>query len=199
MKLCIATPSRSGQVHVPFTVALVDTIKALTAANIEVQWKALSFASFIQAAREKMAREFMASDYTDLLFADDDMGWDVEGILGLLAHDVDVVGAICPKRRDPIEWAFKPLAADEDKGLIECFYIGTALLRIRRGAFHMMTGRYFDAAFEGDRMIGEDAWFCREYRRHGGKVWADPNVTVTHTGPKSWRGKYSEWIAEGKT
>lgn len=194
MKLLIATPSRNGTVQVPFAVSLCNTIKALSAANIEVRWQTLCFASFIQAAREKMAREFMDSDYTDLLFADDDMGWDLGGILNLLAHDVDVVGAICPKRKDPIEWAVG-LTGHEQDGLLECSYIGTALLRIRRGAFEKLPGRYFDAMFEGDRMIGEDAWFCREYRKHGGRVWADPNITVTHTGPKDWRGNYSEWIA----
>ncbi len=194
MKLCIATPSHSGTVHVPFTISLVNTVKALTAANVEVRWQALSFASFIHAARDKMAREFMASDYTDLVFADADTGWTTEGILGLLTHDVDVVGAIYPKRRDPIDWAVK-LLGNEENGLLECSYIGTALLRIRRKAFETLPGRYFDAMYEGDRIIGEDVWFCREYRRHGGRVWADPNISVTHTGPKDWRGNYSEWIA----
>lgn len=141
-----------------------------------------------------MAREFMTSDYTDLLFADDDMGWDIGGLLKMLAYDVDVVGAICPKRRDPVDWAVR-LTGNEHDGLLECSYIGTALLRIRRKAFEAMPGRYFDAGFEGDRFIGEDAWFCREYRKHGGKVWAYPGITVTHTGPKDWRGNYSEWTA----
>lgn len=183
----------------PFTISLVNTIKALTASNIEVRWQALSFASFPHAIREQMAREFMGSDYTDLLFADADMGWDTEGILGLLGHDVDVVGAICPKRRDPVEWAVSLLSDGqgnriEKDGLLECAYVGTALLRIRRSAFEKMPGRYFDAEFEGERLIGEDAWFCREYRRQGGGVWADPKLTVTHTGPKNWCGNYSEWM-----
>lgn len=202
MRLCIATPTHSGTVCVPFVTSLANTLKALTAGGIEVQWRALSFASFIHAARDRMAREFMASDYTDLLFADADMGWDTEGLLRMLAHDVDVVGAICPKRRDPIEWAVNLLKdADgnriEQDGLMQCAYVGTALMRIRRGVFERMgAGHYFDAGYEGQGFIGEDAWFCREFRRAGGRVWADPTVTVSHTGPKDWRGSYSEWINE---
>lgn len=197
MKLCIATPCHSGQVCVPFAVSLADTIKALTAAGIEVQWRVLSFASFIHVVREKMAREFLATDYTDLLFADDDMGWDVEGILNMIASDAEVVGAICPKKRAKVDWAVNLLNDVEGNhigrnGLLECSYVGTALMRVKRGVFEQMPGRLFDAQHEGERFIGEDAWFCREWRRLGGRVWADPRVSIIHTGLKNWEGRYAD-------
>lgn len=193
MKLCIATPSHSGQVCVPFAVSLTNTVKALTSEGIEVQWRVLCFASFIHVVRDKMAREFMASDYTDLLFIDDDMGWDTEGLLTMLAADVDVVGAICPKKTEKASWAVNLLRDGvEQNGLLECAYVGTAILRIRRGAFEKMPGQYFDAQHEANGFIGEDAWFCREQRRLGGRVWADPRVSVTHTGMKNWQGRYDD-------
>lgn len=186
MKVCICTPTHSGQVYVPFVVSLTDAVKALTVAGIEVQWKALSFSSFIQCAREKMVREFLETDYTDLVFIDADIGFDLEGFLRMLSRDVDVIGVPCPKRKDPLEYVIREIARGE---LIECAYIGTALLRIRRNVIEKMA-RCFDAGFEGDRFIGEDAWFCREWRRLGGKIWAEPDVRVTHTGPKEWVGRY---------
>lgn len=188
MKVCIATPCLTGATSVAFTRSLTDTAKALTLAGIEMQWRTLSFCNFIHAAREQMAREFLASDYSDLIFIDDDMGWPVEGLLRILSRDVDVIGAICPKRKDPIEWNARVIGSDGD--LLEVAYIGTALLRIRRAAFARLPGRYFDAGFEGERFIGEDAWFCREYRRNGGRIWAEPDITITHTGPHDWRGNY---------
>ena len=141
-----------------------------------------------------MAREFLASDYTDLVFIDDDMGWPEDGLLKLLTYDVDVVGAVCPRRTTPITWNVNLLREAgkriERDGLSECAYIGTAFLRIRRSAFDLLPGHYFDAKYEGERFIGEDAWFCREIRRNGGRVWADPTIEMTHTGPYVWRGTY---------
>lgn len=194
MKVCVATPCLTGMTCADFTRSLVDTAKALALAGVEMQWRVLSFCNFIHAARNEMAREFLASDYTDLVFIDDDMGWEVGGLLQMLSRDVDVVGAICPRRKDPIEWNVNLLRGPDGQrierdGLLECAYIGTALLRIRRTALERM-GRPFNAGYEDARFIGEDAWFCREFRRGGGRVWADPAITVTHTGLKSWSGNY---------
>lgn len=198
MKICIATPSHSGAVCVPFAVSLAETMKALTAVGIECQWRVLCFSSFIQSAREEMARDFLASDYTDLVFIDDDMGWTPEGLVQLVSHDVDVVGAICPRKREPPDFNVNLLRDKrgnriEENGLLECAYIGTAFLRIRRGAFTWLPGpQFFDARWERDRLIGEDAWFCREYRRAGGRIWADPGIAVTHTGQKTWTARFEE-------
>lgn len=197
MKLFIATPTHSGNVCSAFTVSLIDTIKTLTAAGIEARWQVLSHSSFIHAARNKLAADFMASDYTDLLFADADMGWDVEGLLRMIAADVEIVGAICPKKTDPIEWVVN-LHRDADRSFIEhdglysCGYVGTALMRIRRGVFEKMERPWFNVGLEGERIIGEDAWFCREWRKRGGRIWAAPYIHVSHTGPKQWRGRYDE-------
>ncbi len=191
MKLFIATPTHSGDVCASFAISLVNTIKALTLAGIEVRWEALKHSAFIHAARNRLAQDFMASGYTDLLFADADMGWDVEGMLRMLLADVDVVGAICPKKKDPIEWVVKLLQEEPVDGLYECAYVGTALLRIRRNAFERMPQPWFDVQTEGDRIIGEDALFCRKWRDFG-KVWAAPYIHVTHTGQKEWQGRYGD-------
>lgn len=173
---------------------MIDTAKALTLAGIEMQWRVLSFCNFIQAARNQMVRDFLASDYTDLVFIDDDMGWSVDGLLKMLSADMEAIGAICPRRKDTREWNVNLLRDADGKrierdGFIEASYVGTALLRIRASAFERME-RAFDAGYEAGGFIGEDAWFCREFRRLGGRIWAYPDITVTHTGLKTWSGNY---------
>jgi hypothetical protein len=189
----VCTPCLSGMVSVPFTRSLVETAQALALADISLQWQALSFCNFIHCARNELVRKFLASDCTDLLFIDDDMGWEVGGVLRMLSQDVDVIGAICPRRKDVREWNVNLLTQDgkriEQDGMLECAYIGTALMRIRRSALERM-GRCFDAGYEEAGFIGEDAWFCREFRRMGGRIWADPDITITHTGLKDWTGNY---------
>lgn len=195
MKVCIATPSLSGTACVQFTRSMVDTVKALTMAGMEVQWRVLSFCNFIDAARNQMVREFLMTDYTDLVFIDDDMGWSVDGFMRMLTKDVDVVGAICPRRTDPVQWNANLLRDErgsriERDGLLECAYVGTGIMRIRRTVLEAMAPPWFDTAWEGGRKIGEDAWFCREWRQRGGRIWAEPDITVTHSGMNEWSGNY---------
>lgn len=193
MKVCIATPSLSGTTCAQFTCSIVDTVKALTLAGIEVQWRVLSFCNFIDAARNQMVRDFLMTDYTDLVFIDDDMGWSVDGFMRMMTKDVDVVGAICPRRKDG-EWNVNLLRDAtgnriEFDGLLECAYVGTGIMRIRRSALTAMN-HWFDVSWDGNRKIGEDVWFCREWRLLGGRVWAEPDITVTHSGLKEWSGNY---------
>lgn len=197
MKLCIATPTHAGTFPTSFTVSLMNTVKAMTAMGLEVQWRVLSGSSFIHEAREQMAREFLASDYTDLLFIDDDMGWNELELLTMAASDVEVVGAICPKKKDETEFVVNLLRDASGNrieycGLLECAYVGTALLRIKREAFHRFPKRFFNIEHTPNGMIGEDAWFCREFRKNGGRVWADPRLKVTHTGRKDWKARYAD-------
>lgn len=176
MKLFIATPTHSGDVCHTFTISLINTIKTLTAAGIEARWQVLAYSGFIQSARNKLASDFMASGYTDLLFADADMGWDIDGLLRMLAEKAPVALAICPKKKDPLEWVFN----------------GTALMRIKRQVFEDMPKPWFNVEMddEGRVTTGEDAWFCRKWRGYGGDICAVPYIEVSHTGKKEWKGRY---------
>jgi hypothetical protein len=192
VKLFIATPTHSGEVCAAYAVSLVSTT-ALLSARVQI----LPHSNFIHNARNILAKEFMASDCTDLLFADADMGWDVEGLLRMLPSDFGVVGAICPRKTEPITWNVnlyrdaggKPI---EHEGLYECGYVGTALMRIKRGVFERLPYPWFNVEYEGERLIGEDAWFCRKWREMGNRIWAAPYIHVTHTGPKQWQGRYDD-------
>jgi hypothetical protein len=52
VKVSIVTPTHSGQVYADFAVSLANTVKALTAAGIEAQFKVHCFGSFIHAVRD---------------------------------------------------------------------------------------------------------------------------------------------------
>lgn len=178
MKIRIATPSLTGQVTTGFAHSMAETMVMLNMAEIEVQWKILSGCNFLHFARDKMAREFMASDATDLLFIDDDMEWNALDILTMLRDwNEEVIGGICPRAENA--WNTR-LTGYEKNGLFECDYIGTGIMRIARSAFERLGNiRYFDTEYIDDKMVGEDAWFCNNIRQRGGNIWAMP-ITVTH-------------------
>lgn len=177
---------------------MIETMLLLTQADISVKWITKSFSNFIHFARQEMAENFMKSEDTDLIFIDDDMGWRAEDLFEMLLHDVDVVGAICPLKREREQWNVNLLHDPagnrvECDGLLEAAYVGTAIMRIQRRAFERFDpfSHFFDARYEPSGMIGEDAWFCRELRKRGGSVWAMP-MQVRHIGIKQWFGNYEE-------
>ena len=50
---------------------------------------------------------------------------------------------------------------------------------------------YFATSIEPEknRLLSEDYHFCREWRKHGGKVWAAPWVELSHIGTYAFDGK----------
>jgi hypothetical protein len=46
------------------------------------------------------------------------------------------------------------------------------------------------------QLYGEDVGFCILWRDIGGKVWVDPNLSLTHTGYKAFEGNLAKHIRE---
>jgi len=70
--------------------------------GIPYQIEPLSGESDISLARNKLTDTFLRSDCTDLLQADNDVGFDAMDILALLQFEKDVIGANCPRKQ--IDW-----------------------------------------------------------------------------------------------
>lgn len=190
MKLMICTPCRTGLVQHRFMISVIDLIKALTITGVECAWKVLAYHGYVHLARDRLTMDFMSSGYSDLLFVDDDIGFDPGGVLRMLGRDVDVIGAVCCKRNaehEPVVRLLQPRR--ELDGMVECIYIGTGLLRIRRDAlakFASVGIQFFNVHDHRGKAMGEDVWFCNNHRALGGRVWAEQGVHTTHTGPHVW-------------
>ena len=99
----------------------------------------------IDTIRNKMV-SYLASHEkaTDLVMVDDDVCWSDNGLLRLLAadidRDVDIVGGVYPKRADPIEYPFMPefddggnFVFDPDNGLLRCEHVPSGFMRVPKG------------------------------------------------------------------
>lgn len=159
----------------------------------------------IGLARDNAASEFLKTDCTDLLFIDSDIAFTVADVDRICSHDLDVVGGCYPLKQE----AEKPTlvlslvdgAKHDENGLIECTGIGTGFLRIRRSVFeklapHAKTFKndkgeteqdFFPSGVDDGKYWGEDLAFCRLWRKHGGKVWADYQIRLSHFGVKIFR------------
>jgi hypothetical protein len=118
-------------------------------------------------------------DGDHLLFLDDDQVFDPDLLERLLAHQLDVVGALVPGKHAPFLpylGAGGPTAPTEAPGLLEVEATGTGALLVRRRVFEALEPPYFWPP-------GEDVVFCRRVRELGFQIFVDTSVWVGHLAP----------------
>ncbi len=215
--ITVAVPAYAGTVHLLTLRSLLNDLVALAGRGDRFTLIDYCGSAVIQDSRAEICAEFLESDSTDLVFVDHDVSWQAGGLLRLLGHDVDVVAGSYPFRRDPIVFPIrwlqeqKELWADPATGLLEVGGVPGGFLRIRRTALQRMTDAYqqlaYDHKISGKTIIGlfepyrigktklsEDYSFCARWRDLGGKVWVDPEISMAHTGNKTFEGNLGDWL-----
>jgi hypothetical protein len=208
MHVFIATPCYKSSNHFRYTLALAASVPALIAAGMKLSVHFEPGQSLVIIARSNILTEFLKSEATDLVFIDDDISWNAKDLVRLLGHQVDVVGA--PVRRKTDQVWFNVVALDGcgvgKDGLREVRRIGTGMLRISRAAIEKLVegsphlkyrddfgkDRYalFGTGIRDGILVSEDFSFCDLWREHGGKVWCDTEIVVTHwDGQTAYTGK----------
>lgn len=214
----ISIPCYTGRIDVSTMACLLDEIFLLNSEGIKVTLADERGNSMIAHSRNMIAAKFMASEATDLFFLDDDVIWEHGSMLRLLRHNVDIVAGIYPKRSDPLDFHCRYMDKAELRGdpefpnLLEVQGVPAGFMRITRKAIEQMVLKFpekrfanalapkgfawalFDNIHEGDLYFGEDYSFCRRFRQIGGRVWADPEFSMGHIGPKTFHGKFGEWL-----
>jgi hypothetical protein len=170
--------------------------------------------SLITYARNHLVREFLKSDADKMVFVDADVAWEVGCLLKLARYPVDVVGGAYrykdEKEGYPVRWLNKAELWANEQGLLEVETLPGGFLCLSRAVFERLRdvfpGRsymhgeeafwaYFHAPFHDGKLYGEDAAFCSEWRQAGGKVWLDPELTLTHLeGGRAYTGMIGRWI-----
>lgn len=206
-RVFLALPS-FGPVSGPTTFSLFRAHPALIEAGFDVHLALLLGDCHVDDARNRLVRDFLATDCTDLVFIDADVGFEAQDLLRLLAHDRDIVGGTYPLKQAieqfPVRLKPGEVWADPD-GLIEVDGLPTGFLRIRRAVLEKLArlsvpyrfcGSDDDAPaslifertiVDGGRTSG-DYSFCNKARAAGYKLYADPECYLSHTGENTWIG-----------
>jgi len=216
MHVMVAIPSYTGVVH-------CSTMKSLMGDLIKLVKRGDTFtlvdeigSALIADCRSQIATKFWESDCDCLVFVDNDVSWQEGALLKLIDAPVDVVSGIYPYRLDPISYPVhyldKPeLWADPETGLLEVKSVPTGFMKISRNCIakmieanpekHYFTADrdktfypLFDHIFDDGCKWGEDYSFCIRWRNAGGQVWIDPEITMGHTGYKTFIGNIGEWL-----
>ena len=216
----IATPMARHPVR-QYAASMDRTTSHLLKLGIRGYVQSVVGISNLAAARNELVADFLASDYTDLLWIDDDMGWEPNDVIRLLASDKPVIGGVGAKKRaaadtDLAKWCMRlnpnlPLVQDE-MGAIEVEAVGTGFLKIERGVFEALAAAHPEWKRRGHASMppkvrekyygfylfedtfeewGEDFRFCREWAALGGKTYIDPAIKLVHVGECEYSGNLS--------
>ncbi len=208
-----------GKVSGTYMEALLKSLPILQSNGIAVDYFTVSENCHVDDARNEVVRSFLKTECTDLLFIDDDVGWEPESIVKILQFDRDIVAGVYPKRSPLDEPEFpvrmepgKEIWSEED-GLVEVLGAPTGFMRIRRNVLEKMVelnkhrqflGQnldkednapytiLFERVLEKGRRLSGDYAFCQKWRDTGGKIYVDPEMTFIHEGNKEWVGKLGD-------
>ena len=113
---------------------LVGLTRSLIQANMMGGFGTLSFPDISEIRNIFLTIWYDIIKSTHLLFVDADMGFEPQLILDMIAFDKPLVGALCPKRKLPIEFAgrAKPGECKIVNGFMEVDGVGGAIMLIRR-------------------------------------------------------------------
>ena len=234
--IMIATPMYGGMCTGHYVAGLIGTLNVLSKQNIPAYWAQIMNESLITRARNDLARMFLETDLTHLMFIDADIHFPQTAVLDLLEADKDIVCGIYPKKE--IDWQRIGEAAREGKDNLQDFggaYVinfvaqdkdeeipagsvfevrhgGTGFMLIKRRVFEELkdkvphyrastvqdaegnylkplTPEFFATSIdESGALLSEDYHFCELWRKHGGKVYANPFIHLEHIGTYIYTG-----------
>jgi hypothetical protein len=220
MRVLVAIPAYDGKVYAETARALLDEQAVAAGQGVVITTRILPRCSLITMARNRLCAQFLDGDDDRLVFVDSDVSWEPGALARLAQHPVDVVGGAYRFKEEgegyPVGWLDKAeLWADPSTGLLEVRSVPGGFLAISRAALERLraahpgrayehrghaTHAFFAAPVEDGHLWGEDAWFCEEWRRAGGAVWLDPELTLTHhEGAQAWTGCIGSWLRRRAT
>jgi hypothetical protein len=145
--------------------------------------------SIVALGRNQCVAAAQLAKATHLLFLDSDMVFPADTVTRLLAHDKDIVGAAYSQRTPnshPLGVTFEGNHVHVTEGLMRMKIIPTGCLLIRMSVFDKLPKPWFTTRIEGEKILGEDYYFCEQAAKAGFEIWCDGNLSreVGHIGQK---------------
>lgn len=217
--IIIAVPAYTHVVHIGTMHSLLHDCLQLAKRGDVVAIDDECGSTELPDIRAATVARFLTLGGTHLVHIDNDVAWEPGALVRLVDHPVDVVGGVYPRREDPISFPVRYVNGEvprpcEYLGLVELEAMPGGFVRYTRAALERMAESYSDLAYQTSRYEGltlpgfwrelvidgrkkgEDLAFFHRWRSIGGQVWADPNITMAHAGPKVFVGRFSNALKE---
>lgn len=207
--MCIATTVYESP-DASYVFSIQDSREALHKEGFQTAYYLLQGNCHVDDARNRVCQEFLKSDCTHLVFIDADVCWEAKDLVRLAKHDADFVGGVYPYRRKNKEndMPVRQMAgAVCSHGLIEVEGLPAGFTKISRkvieaiaeksdfyiddegNKFHVM----FQRTLESGTRWGGDLHFCNLWRDCGGKLYADYEMVLGHTGKVTHYGSLASF------
>lgn len=209
--ILVGVPSYDGRLDWRTTSSLIGLGHLCAKASIGYAMDVIPSNAFIGDARNMIVHRFLQMGFRDLLFVDDDIGFEPIDAARLCKAEPDAVFGLYRKRSDRLIYPARyhePLEVHEsDPDLIRMLWGPTGFMRLRASVFEKLmklwpedwyenpatNERVFDFFPFGRHEHGfrsEDIGFCNKLRDAGIPLYALQGITLTHTGTKTWE---SDW------
>lgn len=188
-RIMIAVPCEIQGAYRPFDVVLAQTIKQYPHADVRY-----GMTGVIPGARNRLVRMAIAEAWDYIWWLDDDQPFHPDDLQKLLAHDVDAVVPLSPRRGAPFlpllydrvddDWhAQQHWLRDHEQGLIRVAGAGMAGLLIKTSCFTAMgPDGWFEFVHPPDNFddYAEDFPFYKKLAKAGFQLYCDLDVRFGH-------------------
>lgn len=111
--LMLATPAQDGNVAMDYALGLVDLSNFLTQQKVYFEMGRVCGSSLLPHARNSLVDMFLNSRCQKLLLCDSDQGWTKETVWPLFQSNKQIIAAVVPHKRFPLNLNFEPLPKDK--------------------------------------------------------------------------------------
>lgn len=184
--VAIAVPS-GDMVHADFAMRLATMCLNPGARAFVINAKT----SLVMVGRNQCVEAARLAKATHLLFLDSDITFPPDTLARLLAHRKDIVGGLYVQRVPPhlplgvtIEGQHEAVTS----GLKEMRQMPTGCLLLNLAIFDKLSKPWFNTKEVGERIMGEDYYFCERAIQAGYQIWCDGNLSreIAHIGQKAF-------------
>jgi hypothetical protein len=209
INVLLAVPTYTARPHVACMMSLIGASQLLMQRRVRHDVRPVVGVSILALARNTLVHAALEGDFSHLLQIDDDMGFEPEAVLQLLAHGVDVVAGVCQVRGGG-RYNLHNARQVPGSPLLSCDWVGPAFLLVARRCLMRLASEapatdipfapkmVFDTAIIGGQLYSEDMVFCHRWRAMGERVFVDPAVPLWHFAGNDCLGKsYAAALADG--
>jgi hypothetical protein len=200
MNILVGIPTYDGKLMTQLVSGLLAETSVAAAMGDQITVRFLPSCSNIAIGRNQIVKEFLASEFDRLVFVDADVTFEPGSLVRLAHYPVEFVGGAYrlkqPKEQYPVSFLNSPnVHSTERMGLIEVAMVPTGFLALSKSVFEKFSahypGREYDSAgtktycyfqvpYHNGALYTEDSYFCKEWRESGGKIFLDPEISMTH-------------------
>ncbi len=212
-RILVCTPTHSGNVSHEMALTMqIATIQCLVR-GVVLEWMFISGNSLVQTARNWLSAEFLSRpEFSHILWWDDDLGAQPEGVLKLLESDKDVVGGVYLAKHQTAPFYPYMATGPVVDNLQPVQRIASGFMLIKRAAFEMMAStcdtyvmencgqeRLVPHIFEimltpnpknpdENHCLGEDFLLCQRFEQNGIEMFARTDIKFSHMGRYAYIG-----------